>query len=115
MEQKHGFTDFCLLDTVDENTFMDNLKKRFASDNIYTLIGEQVVSVNPFSKKNLYTPEIMKSYNNKYMYEVPPHIYSLADDTYRQLTKTKANQCVIITGMLTTTCSHITTNLSCYR
>eukprot|EP01111_Echinosteliopsis_oligospora_P012783 TRINITY_DN4422_c0_g1_i1.p1 TRINITY_DN4422_c0_g1~~TRINITY_DN4422_c0_g1_i1.p1 ORF type:complete len:1060 (-),score=288.02 TRINITY_DN4422_c0_g1_i1:136-3315(-) len=95
---KEGYTDFCLLDSINEDIFMANLKQRFAADHIYTLIGEQVVSVNPFAKRNLYTPEIMKSYNDKYMYEVPPHIYSLADDTYRQLTTTKENQCVIITG-----------------
>ena len=51
--------------------------------------------MNPFQR--VPDPE-MKDYVNQYMYEVPSHIYALADDTYRALLADKANQCVIITG-----------------
>eukprot|EP01137_Pigoraptor_chileana_P023527 Opistho-2@89950 len=93
-----GLTDFVMLNDVTEESFMKNLKERFEAGHIYTYIGEQVVSVNPFRKVDIYTPKIMESYKRMYMYEVPPHIYALADDTYRALMQTKDNQCVIITG-----------------
>jgi len=94
-----GLPDFCFLEHLDENEIMNNISTRFHKDHIYTYIGEQVVSVNPFSKKDhLYSDATLKSYHNMYMYEVQPHIYSLAQDTYKKLLLTKENQCVIITG-----------------
>ncbi|KAM9970085.1 hypothetical protein ACTFIR_001925 [Dictyostelium discoideum] len=94
-----GLTDMCFLENVEENELMNNLQNRFNKDHIYTYIGEQVISVNPFSNKaNLYTEQILKSYQNMYMYEVSPHIYALAQDTYKKLLLSKESQCVIITG-----------------
>ncbi|KAK5579173.1 hypothetical protein RB653_008852 [Dictyostelium firmibasis] len=94
-----GLTDMCFLENVVESELMNNLQNRFNKDLIYTYIGEQVISVNPFSKKpNLYTEQVLKSYQNMYMYEVSPHIFALAQDTYKKLLLSKESQCVIITG-----------------
>ncbi|EGC29118.1 myosin [Dictyostelium purpureum] len=94
-----GLSDFCFLDKIEEIDILSNLSTRFNRDIIYTYIGDQVVSINPFSKKpNLYDEKLLKSYQNMYMYEVSPHIYALAEDTYKKLVLSKENQCVIITG-----------------
>ncbi|EGG17675.1 myosin IF [Cavenderia fasciculata] len=50
------------------------------------------------SSTNIYSTQSKQSFRNKYMYECPPHIYALAEDTYKKLLLTKENQCVIITG-----------------
>ncbi|KNC51407.1 myosin IE heavy chain [Thecamonas trahens ATCC 50062] len=90
-----GMYDMTLMDEVTEDTFMENLKTRFSKGIIYTNIGEQIVSVNPF--QSVAEPE-MADFVNQFQYEVQPHIYALADDTYRALLSEKSDQCVIITG-----------------
>eukprot|EP00462_Mataza_sp_D1_P024474 CAMPEP_0175137092 /NCGR_PEP_ID=MMETSP0087-20121206/9627_1 /TAXON_ID=136419 /ORGANISM="Unknown Unknown, Strain D1" /LENGTH=1005 /DNA_ID=CAMNT_0016419897 /DNA_START=17 /DNA_END=3031 /DNA_ORIENTATION=- len=96
--QGQGYPDFVMLDTISEQAFMENLKLRFQQKQIYTYIGEQVVSMNPFCNPGNTGPQIMEEYKMKYLYEVQPHIYALADDTFRALMSSKKDQCVIITG-----------------
>jgi len=93
-----GWPDFVMLDRIDEASFLKNLQDRFNQRQIYTYIGEQVVAMNPFTKVDIYGQERMKQYVNRYMYEVAPHIYALAEDTFRQLVQQMTNQCVLITG-----------------
>lgn len=93
-----GMPDFVMLDKLDENSFLANIRERFNKKQIYTYIGEQIVAMNPFQKLDIYTPEVMKGYRNRYMYEVQPHIYALADDTFRLMLQDLHNQCVLITG-----------------
>ena len=54
--------------SITEDGFMDNLKTRFTQKQIYTYIGEQLVSMNPFQKVDIYDQKTMASYKNKYMY-----------------------------------------------
>eukprot|EP00456_Euglypha_rotunda_P045580 TRINITY_DN3612_c0_g1_i18.p1 TRINITY_DN3612_c0_g1~~TRINITY_DN3612_c0_g1_i18.p1 ORF type:complete len:242 (-),score=53.64 TRINITY_DN3612_c0_g1_i18:27-752(-) len=95
-----GLPDFCMLDDVkvNEQGFMANLKLRFEKKQIYTYIGEQLVAMNPFTPMDLYDKKTLALYKNKYMYEVQPHIFALADDTFRALMQTRRDQCVIVTG-----------------
>ncbi|XP_071825840.1 unconventional myosin-Ib-like isoform X2 [Apostichopus japonicus] len=93
-----GVGDFVLLDPLTEDAFINNLKKRFDTDNIYTYIGKVVVSMNPYKKLPLYSPEKIKEYQGMNIYEVLPHIYSIADDAYRSMRDRNRDQCVIISG-----------------
>eukprot|EP00457_Paulinella_chromatophora_P001077 gb/GEZN01001079.1/.p1 GENE.gb/GEZN01001079.1/~~gb/GEZN01001079.1/.p1 ORF type:complete len:1074 (+),score=139.42 gb/GEZN01001079.1/:62-3283(+) len=96
-----GLPDFCMLDKdrINEDEFLKNLKMRFEQKQIYTYIGEQLVAMNPFTAMpELYNDETLRSYRNRYMYEVQPHIFALAEDTYRALRQSKRDQCVIVTG-----------------
>jgi len=100
--KEQGFPDFVMLedDQVNEDGFMKNLKLRFEKKQLYTYIGEQLVSMNPFtySLGDLYSKENSKTYNNMYLYEVQPHIYAISDDTFRNVTQEQTDQCVIVTG-----------------
>lgn len=40
----------------------------------------------------------IREYRGKKHFEVPPHVYALADDTYNSMISYRENQCVIITG-----------------
>ncbi|PRP79992.1 hypothetical protein PROFUN_12279 [Planoprotostelium fungivorum] len=96
---KHGVDDMVMLTKVNNDGITDNLKKRHAADVIYTYIGHVLISVNPFKEiKDLYTDRTLKDYKGKYRYELPPHVYSLADDMYRSMLNDRENQCVIISG-----------------
>nr|P10569.1 RecName: Full=Myosin IC heavy chain [Acanthamoeba castellanii]AAA27707.1 myosin IB heavy chain [Acanthamoeba castellanii] len=96
---KHGVDDMVMLTSISNDAINDNLKKRFAADLIYTYIGHVLISVNPYKQiNNLYTERTLKDYRGKYRYELPPHVYALADDMYRTMLSESEDQCVIISG-----------------
>lgn len=99
MQNKAGVDDMVMLSKVSNDGINDNLKKRHQTDIIYTYIGHVLISVNPYKEiKNLYTDRTLKDYKGKYRYEMPPHVYALADDMYRTMLNERQNQCVIISG-----------------
>ena len=65
-----GVPDFIMMDKIDEESFLDNLKKRFATTEIYTYIGEVVVAMNPFKQLNLYEANYVNDYRGREMYVV---------------------------------------------
>ncbi|EFA85721.1 myosin IF [Heterostelium album PN500] len=93
--------DLCYLEKINEQSILDNMQHRFNSGQIYTRIGEQIISINPFNNKHVTEQKdqrLKQTYRNKYMYEMSPHIYQLAEDTYKKMLQTGTNQCIIITG-----------------
>eukprot|EP01104_Vermistella_antarctica_P018073 TRINITY_DN6583_c0_g1_i1.p1 TRINITY_DN6583_c0_g1~~TRINITY_DN6583_c0_g1_i1.p1 ORF type:complete len:1214 (+),score=376.93 TRINITY_DN6583_c0_g1_i1:263-3904(+) len=96
---KHGVDDMVMLTKLNEQGILDNLNKRYDNDMIYTYIGHVLISMNPYKMiSGLYTDRTLKDYRGKYRYELPPHVYALADDMYRQMLNEGENQCVIISG-----------------
>jgi myosin I len=110
-----------MLSNISEQGIMDNLKKRYVANHIYTYIGHVLISVNPFKPiPDLYSQRTLLNYRGtclcvsrnlraclinfylilvgKYPYELPPHIYALAEEMYRQMINEGESQCVIITG-----------------
>jgi len=90
--------DLVLLDNITEQGVYDGLKKRYDNDLIYTYIGHVLVAVNPYRMLPIYGAAIIKSYQGRYIYEEPPHVYAIAEDTYKALLNEGQNQCVIISG-----------------
>ena len=98
-QKKLGVDDMVMLSDISEKGILINLEKRFSSDLIYTYIGNVLISVNPFKPiKDIYSPETLNSYRGKYPYEMPPHIFALAEEMYRQMIANAEAQCVIISG-----------------
>ncbi|XP_059157051.1 unconventional myosin-Ie-like isoform X2 [Physella acuta] len=93
-----GVDDMVLLQKISEAGIMDNLKKRFMDDVIYTYIGPVLVSVNPFKSINIYGDREIEIYQGAAQYENPPHVYALTDNMYRNMLIEMENQCVIISG-----------------
>uniref|UniRef100_A0A8C2MIF5 Unconventional myosin-Ib n=1 Tax=Cricetulus griseus TaxID=10029 RepID=A0A8C2MIF5_CRIGR len=87
-----GVGDMVLLEPLNEETFIDNLKKRFDHNEIYTYIGSVVISMNPYRSLPIYSPEKLS----------PPHLFScsfaLSDEAYRSLRDQDKDQCILITG-----------------
>jgi myosin-1 len=98
INRAEGVPDFVLLEQVTESAFYDNLKLRFSLNQIYTYIGDVVISVNPFKKLNIYSPSDISNYQGRYKYERSPHIFALANDAYRTMLSNKQDQCIIISG-----------------
>ncbi|XP_030064825.1 unconventional myosin-Ib isoform X2 [Microcaecilia unicolor] len=93
-----GVGDMVLLEPLNEDSFINNLKKRFDHNEIYTYIGSVVISINPYRSLQIYTPEKVEEYRNRNFYELSPHIYALSDEAYRSLRDQDKDQCILITG-----------------
>ncbi|XP_034942192.1 unconventional myosin IC isoform X2 [Chelonus insularis] len=94
-----GVQDFVLLeDFQSERAFVDNLRKRFKENLIYTYIGQVLVSVNPYKSLPIYDAATIEYYERRNFFEAPPHIFALADTAYRSLTKENRDQCILISG-----------------
>nr|XP_006825386.1 PREDICTED: unconventional myosin-Ib-like [Saccoglossus kowalevskii] len=93
-----GVGDCVLLDPVTEDAFVDNLLLRFRAKDVYTYIGNVVVSVNPYQSLPLYGDKKIDEYRGRNLYELPPHIYAISDDAYRSMRDKNRDQCIIITG-----------------
>ncbi|KAM9294283.1 unconventional myosin-Ie-like [Gastrophryne carolinensis] len=87
-----------LLSKITEDAIVDNLKKRYMDDYIFTYIGPVLISVNPFKQLPYFTDKEIEMYQGAAQYENPPHIYALADTMYRNMLIDGENQCVIISG-----------------
>lgn len=94
----YGLNDAVLLPTVTESAFIENLRKRFKNAFPYTYIGQNVVSVNPYKTLPIYDKATMESYRNVNFYELPPHLYALADNAYRIMIGQSKSQCILISG-----------------
>uniref|UniRef100_A0A672LUM7 Unconventional myosin-Ih-like n=1 Tax=Sinocyclocheilus grahami TaxID=75366 RepID=A0A672LUM7_SINGR len=94
-----GIQDFVLLDAyTSETAFMDNLRKRFNENLIYTYIGTLLVSVNPYKELGIYTKKQMDIYMGVNFFELPPHIFALADNVYRTMISETSNHFILISG-----------------
>ncbi|ORC93509.1 myosin IB heavy chain [Trypanosoma theileri] len=102
-----GVEDLVLLTQLSDKAIVENLKLRHSKDMIYTCIGPVLLSVNPFKKiANLYGEEridFFRSGGKSASGTVSsnhggPHIFGLAEETYRTMVSEEENQCVIISG-----------------
>ncbi|XP_019401424.1 PREDICTED: unconventional myosin-Ic isoform X1 [Crocodylus porosus] len=94
-----GVQDFVLLENfTSEAAFIENLRKRFKENLIYTYIGSVLVSVNPYKELEIYSKQHMERYRGVSFYEVSPHLYAIADNSYRSLRTERKDQCILISG-----------------
>ncbi|XP_063230710.1 unconventional myosin-Ia isoform X2 [Bacillus rossius redtenbacheri] len=98
LDQEVGAWDSVLLEPLSEETFIANLHQRFKRDHIYTYIGNVLVSVNPYKKLALYSPDLVKAYHCRGPYQLPPHIYAVAGAACRYLRDRSEDQCVVVSG-----------------
>jgi len=94
-----GASDSVLLDPLNEDSFLTNLLTRFQRDQIYTYIGNVLLSINPYKPLALYTEEVIEAYRlSTISHELPPHVYALADEAWRSLRDFHCDQVIVITG-----------------
>ena len=97
--EKGQVDDLVLLDDVSEDAVLSNLRTTSKANRIYTWIGPVLVSVNPFHNiAGLYAPDLLRKYRGRHTWELAPHVYAVAEDTYSALMSTHVNQCILITG-----------------
>eukprot|EP00005_Dracoamoeba_jomungandri_P003003 CAMPEP_0174260130 /NCGR_PEP_ID=MMETSP0439-20130205/8860_1 /TAXON_ID=0 /ORGANISM="Stereomyxa ramosa, Strain Chinc5" /LENGTH=1002 /DNA_ID=CAMNT_0015344305 /DNA_START=46 /DNA_END=3054 /DNA_ORIENTATION=- len=98
MAFQHGVDDLVLLEEFSNDSILDTLKSRYLANLIYTYIGEVLIAVNPYRMLPIYGNDTIKSYSGRYIFEEPPHVYSIAEHSYHSLLTEGINQCIIISG-----------------
>ncbi|XP_006757419.1 PREDICTED: unconventional myosin-Ia [Myotis davidii] len=98
LEGSIGVEDLVLLEPLEEESMLKNLQLRYESKEIYTYIGNVLVSVNPYQQLPIYGPEFITKYQECTFYELKPHIYALANVAYQSLKFRDRDQCILITG-----------------
>eukprot|EP01100_Stratorugosa_tubuloviscum_P009543 TRINITY_DN3_c0_g1_i1.p1 TRINITY_DN3_c0_g1~~TRINITY_DN3_c0_g1_i1.p1 ORF type:complete len:1096 (-),score=666.41 TRINITY_DN3_c0_g1_i1:101-3388(-) len=96
--EQEGVDDLVMLPKVTEDQIIENIKKRYMVDLIYCNIGPVLVSINPFKRIPIFEQQHVQMYQGKFRHELPPHIFALAEETYRAMKNEGENQCVIISG-----------------
>lgn len=93
------FEDNTSMVHLDDANILDNLRRRFLKDQVYTYTANVLLAVNPYKRLPLmYTPEKMAEYRSKNIGSMPPHPYAIADTSYRQVLREKRNQALVISG-----------------
>ena len=63
-----------------------------------TYIGQVLISVNPCCFVDIYNETYIKQYQNVNFYELPPHIYAMADTMFRVMKHESRDQACLISG-----------------
>ncbi|XP_042216717.1 unconventional myosin ID-like [Homarus americanus] len=71
---------------------------RFNGGKIYTYIGEVCVSINPYRAINLYGKDYVNQYKGREIFERPPHIFAIADASYKAMKRRGKDTCIVISG-----------------
>ncbi|XP_068102481.1 unconventional myosin-XV [Hyperolius riggenbachi] len=83
---------------LQETSVLNNLRKRFDRDLIYTYIGSILISLNPYKLLNIYGTDHVLHYEGRALGENPPHLFAIANVAFTKLMDAKNNQCIIISG-----------------
>ncbi|XP_075943510.1 unconventional myosin-Va [Anarhichas minor] len=94
-----GENDLTALSFLHEPAVLHNLRVRFLDYNsIYTYCGIVLVAFNPYDQLPIYGEEVIDAYSGQDMADMEPHIFSVAEEAYRTMTREEKNQSIIISG-----------------
>ncbi|KAM3604009.1 uncharacterized protein V6R79_005181 [Siganus canaliculatus] len=97
--QREEYDDLCNLQTVTEESILETLRQRFHKLKIYTYASKLLIAINP--NKHLpvyYNPKYVKMYENQPLGKLSPHIFAIADMSFRAMLNRQVNQCIVISG-----------------
>ncbi|KAG5437184.1 hypothetical protein PCANB_001161 [Pneumocystis canis] len=77
---------------------LHTIKMRYSQLQIYTYSGIVLVAMNPFQNISLYSNDIVQAYSGKNRGELEPHIFAIAEDSYRCMIRDSMNQTIVVSG-----------------
>ncbi|KAK9155072.1 hypothetical protein Sjap_002552 [Stephania japonica] len=94
-----GVDDMTKLAYLHEPGVLQNLASRFALNEIYTYTGNILIAVNPFQRlPHLYDLHMMEQYKGAAFGELNPHLFAVADTSYRAMINEQASQSILVSG-----------------
>ncbi|TKY74852.1 Myosin-15 protein [Spatholobus suberectus] len=99
-EEEHGgVEDMTRLAYLNEPGVLYNLRRRYALNDIYTYTGSILIAVNPFTKlPHLYNIHMMEQYKGAPFGELCPHVFAVADASYRAMMNGGQSQSILVSG-----------------
>eukprot|EP01043_Picozoa_sp_COSAG02_P010080 COSAG02_NODE_349_length_24073_cov_102.816092_6_plen_1343_part_00 len=84
---------------LNDASLLWNLRCRYLSDNIYTYTGYILIAINPYKDmSHIYQDDLMFQYKGKSIGTLDPHVFAIADHSYRSMKNLGTGQSVIISG-----------------
>ncbi|VVB07461.1 unnamed protein product [Arabis nemorensis] len=94
-----GVDDMTKLAYLHEPGVLHNLACRFALNEIYTYTGNILIAVNPFQRlPHLYSVHMMEQYKGAAFGELSPHLFAVADTSYRAMINEAKSQSILVSG-----------------
>ncbi|KAI6243533.1 hypothetical protein M3Y99_00110700 [Aphelenchoides fujianensis] len=90
--------DMANLTFLNDASVLHNLRQRYYIMLIYTYSGLFCVVINPYKRLPIYTESVCKMYQGKRRNEMPPHLFAVCDEAYRNMVNDHENQSMLITG-----------------
>lgn len=90
--------DMANMTYLNEASVLGNLRSRYCSGYIYTYSGLFCVVINPYRRLPIYSKNVVDKYRGKRRTEMPPHLFSIADNAYANMLIDRENQSMLITG-----------------
>ncbi|KAF1748516.1 hypothetical protein GCK72_024983 [Caenorhabditis remanei] len=90
--------DMSNLTFLNDASVLYNLKSRYAAMLIYTYSGLFCVVINPYKRLPIYTDSVARMFMGKRRTEMPPHLFAVSDEAYRNMLQNHENQSMLITG-----------------
>ncbi|XP_033635781.1 unconventional myosin-VI-like [Asterias rubens] len=98
-DEEKTVEDNCALMYLNEATLLNNLRLSYKKGKIYSYVANILIAVNPYKEmNNLYTKDVIKRYNGKSLGVLPPHVFAIADKSFRDMRVTKQSQAIIVSG-----------------
>ncbi|RAL52847.1 hypothetical protein DM860_007615 [Cuscuta australis] len=100
VEEDHGgVDDMTKLTYLNEPGVLHNLYRRYVLNEIYTYTGSILIAVNPFTKlPHLYNMHMMEQYKGAPFGELSPHVFAVADASYRAMMSEGKSQSILVSG-----------------
>ena len=92
-QDTYDIENLSYLKFINEPSILNILNMRYDKDKIYTLNSKILISINPFKRIDTLYDLNTYSYN-----ENKPHIYQIAELSYKNLIKTNINQAILVSG-----------------
>ncbi|CAI8606062.1 unnamed protein product [Vicia faba] len=98
-EELGGYEDMTRLTYLNEPGVLYNIRRRYALNDIYTYTGSILIAVNPFTKlPHLYNNHMMEQYKGAPLGELSPHVFAVADASYRAMMNEGKSQSILVSG-----------------
>uniref|UniRef100_A0A914CP08 Myosin heavy chain n=1 Tax=Acrobeloides nanus TaxID=290746 RepID=A0A914CP08_9BILA len=90
--------DMSNLTFLNDASVLHNLRSRYSAMLIYTYSGLFCVVINPYKRLPIYTDSVARMFMGKRRNEMPPHLFAVSDEAYRNMLQNRENQSMLITG-----------------
>ncbi|XP_034830181.1 myosin heavy chain 95F isoform X1 [Maniola hyperantus] len=91
--------DNCELMFLNEATLLNNILTRYKKSKIYTYVANILLAVNPYEDiPDMYSSTTIKKYQGRSLGELPPHVFAIADKSFRDMKALKQSQSIIVSG-----------------